>query len=715
MTKIQVQEQQPHLQPEQQQQQQQQIVNLTPLLPSELLSSIFVHLSTSTLYNCILVCSNWYSEAKPHLYRTVHLNGRRKSHQIDLAYLQAYKAHKRDIRTAIWRPGYFREFSTVDMLDIKQDIQEDLPVDVNPANSYQTTKMVDTAVLSLLNDPALARHQQPRDKTILNWKTFKNLAAIPLGPNRPCIQKFEFRGRVESVWLFESVIFNLSMLTTLSIYLDPEIPKSDIHIEIDLVLDTLPRLRHLELIGGSINFVETIDYNESNPESSMRKINSCVCPLETFKFSAILLDQPLSYALRIFKRLKNLSEISIISFFPQSFLHFRKPGEVGQILQKYCPNIQSIKVSGQFNFWLFRLPPLPEVTDKDYSDIQAVAGEEVFLGAAMTELQLTSRKYDPVDMQILLQGIFFPQLTRLSVLNAGIMGSQDLLALATMRSQFLTHLELHSCNMFEKEYGIWQDTSSYFSAAYNRLPADLIEAGIDPISVHQLQVGLCQKGHQLRRRKSYTNIDYMFLLETCSALKVVTIHGGMPFNSFFKNTPCYNNQSSQGSRAVKTACKWACEGSLESLPIGFLLSNASNNDHRLIWRQLGRLRKLKTLSLAYSNLIPSLDYGLDELVGPKIVSNLEGEVVFSGADGREATRQHNHLRDQNPILKEISSLGVMWGVDDKRTVQWFAKSFPNMTMLALNFRKNTPQHERIMLWLSEVDHSPLLELVFLKC
>ncbi|KAK5814284.1 hypothetical protein F5H01DRAFT_368033 [Linnemannia elongata] len=83
--------------------------------------------------------------------------------------------------------------------------------------------------------------------------------------------------------------------------------------------------------------------------------------------------------------------------------------------------------------------------------------------------------------------------------------------------------------------------------------------------------------------------------------------------------------------------RWACEGSLESLEIGFGLETTNPNDHRLVWAHLGRLRKLRSLTLGRSNLIPSLKHGI-------------GALVPLSVDGRGV----------NETMEKILSFGSMW-------------------------------------------------------
>ncbi|KAG0374766.1 hypothetical protein BGX24_009992 [Mortierella sp. AD032] len=615
------------------------------------------------------------------------------------------------------------------MLDVLFDCggREGLPVDVELADSVGTAPGVDLAASEAViasRSSTAAIGAGAGGAGVAGGASVE--PAIRLGPNRPALRRFEFEGVMGSIWLLETTIYNLPLLTTLVLDIAPYqyLETREICIDVDRILDAIPQLKHLDLRGEGHRYVD----NDSSP-STTTTTTFCTRdvyepkkevrnhPLESLTCSPLMMLRPTPKILATFRRLGNLKNVNIHSYaqYVGPFTQRAQPGEFGQILQQYCPKIESIETNAYAVLWLFRLPQFSSAYEATLFSTNAGAAPEDLSDAENERLRMELQEQETMDILTLREETpFFPRLRSFTSVRRYAMGAQDILALAAHSSQFLTHLKLSDLDMRSNVYDLYQDPSSPQSSSSTTAAA---AEGIDQITIYPSEP-MSQAGKKrLRLRRPANSLDYEMVLETCTSLKVVSLPG-IEFRHLIETTTCYTSDDTRvmAGEDTRTTRRWACEETLESLTVGFVLSTSHRSDHRLIWRHLGRLRKLQSLELTRSTLIPSLDFGIDELVGVVLQGDdgatavAEAPAAGEGEETQYPRQQQNRLREQNKALQKIHSLGTQWGVDDRKTVEWFAKSFPNLSILGLGFRWDKAQHRRVADWLSETEHS--FELVF---
>lgn len=710
-------------QPQQQEQQGQAHHRPPPPLPPEILSPIFAHLPLTSLLSCALVSRLWYYESKSHLFSAETFQLKRLRPQIppggtkpaqalaglySPAYIAAIKDNKRYLRSVACHLTTRSDLSIAEVLEILFDCpRELLPFSVDETNSGDTWNDLDRAAAVVAAIPIVATIADDNGAAATMTATpssSKVVPSIPLGPNRPALQVFMYDGEIKSTWLFETMIYNLPTLTTLDIHLGqyyPDLPQS-ICLDIDMILDSLPRLKSLVIAGYGHHYADNAPSSSVSTTATTGTTTMQLHPLESFKFTPLLTKRSTANTLATFRRLGNLKSIFISAKYTYDpVIRQAKPGEFGQILQRCCPKIERVETNGSLALWLCRLPPSPP----PFEDIRSLSTSGTGTGAGTRELyegpDVILRHQEREDFLTNYQEftLFFPQLKALIAEGYQTVGAQDLHALTVSRSPFLTHLEIGNGNgsYWSGAFELLQDTRPY-------LPSPSVE-GIDQITVYPPGPMAKSEKRWMRWRRECSTLDYQRVLETCSALRVVSLPYGIPFRHMV------DDSSDTDGVGLRMTRRWACEGTIETLHLGFVLSTARRDDHRLIWRHLGRLRKLRCLTLKHSNLIPSLDFGISELVGRDFsqhVNDNHDDAPLTG-EGEGERDDQQRLRVQNTTLEKIHSIGVAWGVDDRATTQWFARSFPNLQTAELGFRWGTDQHKRVQGWLDEVGCSLKLE------
>ncbi|KAH7052534.1 hypothetical protein BKA57DRAFT_455875 [Linnemannia elongata] len=199
----------------------------------------------------------------------------------------------------------------------------------------------------------------------------------------------------------------------------------------------------------------------------------------------------------------------------------------------------------------------------------------------------------------------------------------------------------------------------------------------------------------MRRRSPIRSRDVLFFLEVCASLQHFSAENiAVCFDDMLEHDDndedSEDHESQEGfvrsadgdGRDRRRIRRWACEGSLESLEIGFGLETTNPNDHRLVWAHLGRFRKLRSLTLGESNLIPSLKHGIDALVPLSV-------------DGGGV----------NETMEKILSFGSVWTVSDRETILWIVRAFPRLTQIGLNVREGSTIEDSVRGWLEGVEQS----------
>ncbi|KAF9998906.1 hypothetical protein BGZ65_005663 [Modicella reniformis] len=436
------------------------------------------------------------------------------------------------------------------------------------------------------------------------------------GSRRATLYSFRFSGTLDSVSRFDEILFNLTSLTRLSLYwwaYSREV-KGNI-ISLDRILETMPHLIHLS--------VEGCDFEPLKPESPLLDQHAPMYRLQTFCFDASLIDCQESI-LRIFRRLGHLVAISVYGdkYNATNFVSGFQPQRVGLALQTFCPKLEQIHASGYIPFYFYLFP-----TSTSLSPIKLHGNDQQ--EHSLLEEQRRQQCEEAFEL--------FPKLKSFSTDHCCILAVEDLRALGVC-ARFLTHLTL----------------SGMIKPAYNV-----------PLSEQQ-------DDGRVQRRCNITTMDLQIFLETCQHLQqfsaprmAISLEDMTPSGMAISR-----KRRTYGNNLIRLAKPWACEQTLEKLEIGFEVASTHPSDHRIVFAQLGRCRRLKSLSLRFSDLMPTLTHGVDLLVG---------------------------LED---TLEEIPSWSSAWSCDNKETLLWLLTRFKKLTKIGTNIYEGSGLQAQVMGWLS---------------
>jgi hypothetical protein len=327
-------------------------------------------------------------------------------------------------------------------------------------------------------------------------------------------------------------------------------------------------------------------------------------------------------------------------------------------MREFCPKLESIGTGGAVALWLFdlpivpynKLPHLPSLSKQRPRHQWGLSAEQVY--ELMEEDEPTkgrwrrrSQEQEVIDM---LEGAgvvpFFPQLKTLVLGRNHSLSGQDLISLG-VQAPFLTDLDIQ----------ISLDHSEFWEIYDVDTPATIASSNRSSI--------LQTRRH--RTRRPFNSRDLMLFLQLCSRLVRFSM---TKYNILFEDLLEDHNDNRYSNNSKATIRPWACEGTLESLTIGFDILVEQLEDHRLVWNHLGRFKKLRCLTFLppisppkrrRSGLNPSIGYGMEDL---------------PAGGGMAET------------LEEIGCLSSWWKVDDRRKmVLWFAESFPKLRVLGLMY------------------------------
>ncbi|KAK5814283.1 hypothetical protein F5H01DRAFT_346291 [Linnemannia elongata] len=423
-------------------------------LPGEVLSVVLSHLSTKNLFQCIQVSALWYHEALPHLYRTVTINKLDGIPPFSL-HLSAILSNRHLIHHVDW--FIFRDFPRYDFSC------GPLPVQV-----------FETELLEVLLD-----YKLPESLPLSEWihktdqgsKDDLRKSVLPLrpGPNRPLrLKSLTVLGDFRHINLLENTLEHLSTsLTFLRL-----VVREEHVVSLEWLLETLPLLKHLSLEGSCLKFVPPPllppSYSGTNTTTTTSTVESGQShyPLETLTFMSILMTRPGPTSFDMFKRLPNLKNIRIkdSSSGPLNSDKLR-PGELGRVLEKYCPKLERIETDGAVPVWFFRLPPLSpairiamrKLEQEQAEQLAQLQAEEFRLWGRMWSTSVAPRATDVLLQKQLEQQereelifqahagrigqSYFRNLKRLEMREQRL-SAQDLICLG-VQAQFLTHVTLH--------------------------------------------------------------------------------------------------------------------------------------------------------------------------------------------------------------------------------------------------------------------------------
>lgn len=632
--------------------------------PTEIFDQIFTHLTRQDLHHCLLVSHHWHEQAEPWLYgNNVTIN--QAFQRTHASLIQTLRTRRHLLRKVEWQSQFHGGEVLVpeDLLDIFLDYRpppSPLPVDDNKCD-----------------DDLGAAQQRLRTMVATN-------SAVP-GPNRPSLTHFSFVGVDHFGCLLDTILFNLTTtnLTTLELHLAGYGTDKMYSADMARILDTFVYLKSLSITGNMARYLSPpevkgdtwqLDETDSSPFSEATvEATTTTNPaaqnhqqhrLEKFAFDSKMFTKADPDVHAIFKRLGNLKRIQIRSSvkYTECFAYC-SPWAVGRILRQCCPQLEAIETWDPVALWFFDLPILPpnkipHLTALAQDSSPPTEGGSISVTESVARGSLLERRLQDQEVEELLvegKGLVshFPRLKTLILGQDHSLGAQDLILLG-LQARFLTHVEIYHRPVDLKF--IWD--------MYDKDAADVAEALIDSTITTTTTMASTKRAilenRRLRKRWRVGTREVLLFLQHCSSLRHFSLTGH-PIVGLIQCSSGDETGETPAAEGCSFIEPWACEETLETLTIGFDMSS-SKEHHALVWKHLGRFKRLRSLNLPLSTLIPSPSYGVEGL--------------FTGG-GR-----------LNETLEEIRSLPSWWKVDDrKEMVLWFARSCSRLRVLGLEYTK----------------------------
>ncbi|KAK3823641.1 MAG: hypothetical protein J3R72DRAFT_458945 [Linnemannia gamsii] len=650
------------------------------LLPTEIFALIFNNLTHQDLFRCMRVSSLWHTEAESWLYSTVTLNPLlQRTHS---ALIQTLKTRRHLLRRVEWRShDGGGEILPADLLDILLDCR--LPEDDEDDDKDNDSRNIYGSSRSSTNSSSSSAPSLPSAPSLDLVSESKSGPAPPppssllAGPNRPSLKHFSFLGADHSGWLLDTVLFNLTTTTLVTLELDIvgcAGAKTTYVVDFGRILNTFTHLKTFSFIGTMFNYTPSgVVQSEDNEtgvtiegdERAEGPITTRQHPLESLTFNSKLMCQEGPNAFSFLERLGNLKKIEIRS--TMSTCYRSRPWAIGQALRRYCPNLESIETWGAVVLWFFDLPILPPSKALHFI---ALVPRTPSPSPLLPEL---TRRLQDQEIGELLQEddksapSYFPRLKHLVLGHDNSLGAQDLVLLG-VQARFLTHVEIYQRPVQLKYvWDFYDEDAAAIAAAAEDKSAMTTET---TSQLNTMLVDAVVDNRRLRKRWEVGSREVLLFLQHCSSLCSFSLTGRRISSDDLidgsRSSDIEDMDDETGGEGRLFIEPWACEDTLETLTIGIDISTKHSKHHHrhyhhaLVWKHLGRFKKLRSLTLKLSNLIPSPACGVEGL--------------FAGEGGGRVKE----------TLEEIRSLSSWWKVEDRQAmVLWFAKSCPRLRVLGL--------------------------------
>ncbi|KAF9903495.1 hypothetical protein EC991_003778 [Linnemannia zychae] len=635
-------------------------------LPAEILAIVFCYLTRKELHHCLFVSQLWHSEAEARLYKNITLNPLYERHD---SLIPALMTRKSLIRRVQWNEVNQRT-PAADLYNILLGYRPDdiITINNNGGLDHPTMRQL-VPPPHRPGPPSIA--PPPRNGKM----SAPNHAMKAYGHNHhntPTLTQLSYVGDLYSLKVLESVIFHATNLTVLELnFLYTSLGSVGAFIvDVEKILATLPLLKELSVSGPKHVYpaMATPSKDEGGDYLASLELMSGITALTTnsttraplYRLELFTFDRPLMRrqgpgAFLFFSRLGNLTRIVVRSPLSSSQdIQDCRPWDVGRALRDHCPKIESIEMEGIIPLWLFDLPAR-------ISDSSVLSGKNSYL-QVITQLMEKDRRE-------LLEGRtaaepFFPQLKSLVARPGHTLSAQDLILLG-VQAQFLTHVEIYVPHSMPRVWKLY-DKEAVAASANANAAANISVPDEDSY----------MEDRRLGRRGPICGRDVALFLRHCSSLRCFRLSGAYfvyyqdltDTLETFTTVRTFHNSITRTKRMTKATPiiqPWACERTLETLKIRLITARDRPEEHALIWKHLGRLKKLRSLTL-----IP-MTYSLKQS-SPISSPDLVVEGLVEGG-----------MKDR---LEEIH-LGAWWEVKDRRgMVLWFAKAFPRLKVLGLGYR-----------------------------
>ncbi|KAF9921566.1 hypothetical protein FBU30_008370 [Linnemannia zychae] len=500
-----------------------------------------------------------------------------------------------------------------------------------------------------------------------------------MGPNRPWLKHFSFTGTVTGEWLMDLVLFNLlpSTLTTLELNILNSGIAKDYLVDVERILETYSNLKALCLEGSRFryNCLKPLSRDDNSLEISKEQPVSTTTYLPTqYRLESLSFEpRHMTEDFEFFRRLGNLKRIQVKHMPATANAMNWRPWAFGRAMRKYCSKLESIEIQGPIPLWLYDLPVLPydkipHITSLAEQSPAYMSMLPADIAQAMKEDRLILQLLDQ-EQEELIEGKtakpFFPLLRRLVLREEHVFSFQDLLSLG-VQALFLTHLDIsHPSSGKNEPWSMYEHDENGEAVPGGTTTPYLSTASPKTIEIIE--------DKRLQKRKAFNNRELLLFLQLCSSLKYLSLLGcQIAFENLVEESIADFGYSTVDDAPI--IHPWACEGSLEILKLGLDISQKQpKEDHAIIWKHLGRFRRLRSLTLESTHarrwtLMPTFKHGVEGL--------------FEEDGGIRET------------LEELQIMPGWWFSEEgRRTVLWFAKSCPKLRKLVLeyNFRFAAPE------------------------
>ncbi|KAF9584952.1 hypothetical protein BGW38_004519 [Lunasporangiospora selenospora] len=569
-------------------------------LPVEVLGHVIRCVAYNDLFRCLTVCRLWSELVQAQLYRCC---------------VSAVLDHPQLFEKFIRNRHHVRHITlqTISTFDSKMDQLTqllDLSRPVKQIQSGNAGAAVEVSAQSVIT-AASTLSLQPQD----NGSAIKSMLVEGYFYDFPSL--YEFLPRVASLTRLEiSFVKPFSNLE--------QIPATDVeHLQLKTILDSLPNLQHLSLLGFQFQQWPTspeeqeselvrkcAGFDHLNTHSQKAIANSIATtavvspavagqslgvykheyiPRESYKLKSLRHDDTLLHGVSIealLSRLPNLEQIYVTTPSGTSSGHGARmdPLQYTRILQRNCPKIKDFKASGPWRICLFVPKLIP-------------ARQEGHITASTTKTWgKMSTYYGPSGVPI-------------EPLNTWA-GYKDLVE----KEDDSIYPEVPALPLLECLECPGNDTLSSEDVGQFHRFKNLVEIDISRLSSYTLRETL-----PYRHTTPITGKDVQRILEDIPRLRVLTASGFVISWEDIESDDGEEDEISQvasSDRPVKVARirRWSCEKTLEALSIGFRLPSCSIRQNRAIWEQIGRCKRLEFLGLYGSSLVMSLEHGVDAIL-----------------------------------------------------------------------------------------------------
>ncbi|KAF9584226.1 hypothetical protein BGW38_007161 [Lunasporangiospora selenospora] len=490
------------------------------------------------------------------------------------------------------------------------------------------------------------------------------------GPNRPRIRELTFQGVIDAVDYFDEILYNMCWLTYLDLHCweyQRTVKTND--IALDLILQRLPSLAWLTVNGCSFSSLQDprsflgneiymspisklLDrrrkseaprfQNMLTSDSDQASIRSNF-KLKHFGFQYDIAESQINRFLKVFSRLTCLESIQVREYcflpyagaamgrfdrdHPPSLglpgLRRESPEHIWAWISECCSDIRIVSILGPAPFLCFHLQSLTGLSSIASIESQETDDLEEDIIQQIVRLVELNQPGPSGPLPRFFQ--LFPNLTTLRLGPHAIFSGLDLVLLG-IYSKTLVHVEITWSKMTTERRmdHIWKERQSQREWQHRQAMTSKDVARF-------LREAKLLQGFKCQSRLDARDFLQVPALPSVSLLPFSTSEDAHnessstagadqtqpelnPMNQ--ERQHILNNSSTEPVQTPLYECvihPWNCETTLTRLSINILVESTDRQIHLALYQLIGRLRQLILLDFLSSTLLPTLDYGIDQI------------------------------------------------------------------------------------------------------